>query len=204
MFLIQLVESWIVSNLHITLVLNLSPYYSTLFWSVSTTLSAQAVTHQDCVSNWGKSSQTMLELFRLNKELQTSVSHSTAAASPPVLQHAVLLLLCMSGVPLLGPRGVPPHIFLAGVGGMCNTFSLPLPATESHPSQNPKQQTYLVTDLSHGSTSLEKDFSLSSGLESPGSSPPPHPSWTVDTQNMCPSAVHMTCGRKPLRLMATC
>lgn len=84
---------------------------------------------------------------------------------------------------------------------MCNTFSFPLPATKCQPSQNPKQQTYHVTDLSHGSASFEKGFSLSSGLESPGS---PHPSWTVDMQNMRPSAVHITCGRKSLRLMAMC
>lgn len=79
--------------------------------SVPVLVSKQWVTKTVCVPNWGESSQTVLELFRLNKEPQTSVSHSTAAASPPVLQHAVLLLLCMSDVPLLGPRGVSPHIF---------------------------------------------------------------------------------------------
>lgn len=53
----------------------------------------------------------MPELFRFNKELQASVSHSTTVQSPPVLQYAVLLLLHMSDVPLLGPWGVSPHIF---------------------------------------------------------------------------------------------
>lgn len=48
---------------------------------------------------------------------------------------------------------------------------------------------------------VEEGFSLSSGLESPGS---PRPSWNVDAQNMYPIAVHITCGRKPLRLMPMC
>jgi len=37
------------------------------------------------------------------KNVQTSVSRPTTVASPPVLRHAILLLLCMSDVPLLGP-----------------------------------------------------------------------------------------------------
>lgn len=49
-------------------------------------------------------------------------------------------------------RSFSAHFF-GGVGGMRNTFSLPLPAMKCQPSQNPKQQTYPITDLSHGSTS---------------------------------------------------
>lgn len=55
------------------------------------------------------------------------------------------------------PRSFSAH-FWGGVGGMCYTFSFPLPATKCQPSQNPKQQTSRVTDLSHGSTSLGKAF----------------------------------------------
>lgn len=69
------------------------------------------------------------------------------------------------------PRSFSAH-FLGGVGGMCNTFSFPLPATKCQPSQNPKQQTYRVTDLSHGSTSLRRGFSLSSGFGKSWLSPP--------------------------------
>lgn len=160
--------------------LTLSPHYRALLRSVSTILSVQAVSYQSVsVPNWEKTSQTLPELFRSNKELQTSVSHSTTVTGPPVLQHAILFLLCMSDVPPLGPEEFLSAHFLGGVGGMRNTFFFFLPHVSSQqrkcqPSQNPKQQMYRVTDLSHGSTSLRGVFlSLSSGSESPGSSPRP-------------------------------
>lgn len=57
--------------------------------------------------------------------------------SPPVLQHAVLFLLCMSDVPPLRPRGVSPHIFY-GEWVECATL-FPFPSQQRHLS-HPKTQ----------------------------------------------------------------
>lgn len=70
----------------------------------------------------GRSSHILhVVVFKLKKCRHLSF-HSTTVVSPPVLQHAILFLLCMSDVPLLGPWGVSPHIFKGGVGGMHNGF----------------------------------------------------------------------------------
>lgn len=107
----------------------------------------------------GRSSHILhIVVFKLKKCRHLSF-HSTTVVSPPVLQHAILFLLCMSDVPLLRPWGVSPHIFKGRVGGMHNGFyifvcfsfplSLPLPATKCYPSQKPKQHMYHITNLSH-------------------------------------------------------
>lgn len=70
----------------------------------------------------GRSSHILhIVVFKLKKCRHLSF-HSTTVVSPPVLQNAILFLLCMSDVPLLGPWRVSPHIFKGGVGGMHNGF----------------------------------------------------------------------------------
>lgn len=54
-------------------------------------------------------------VFKLKKCRHLSF-HSTTVVSPPVLQHAILFLLCMSDIPLLGSWGVSPHIPKGGSG----------------------------------------------------------------------------------------
>lgn len=90
-------------------------------------------------------------------------------------------------------RSFPAH-FLGGSGrNEQHFFPLPLLAMKRQPSQNNKR---IVLQICHMAAPR-----LSSGLESSAS---PHPSWTGNIQNMHPSAVHITCGRKPLRQTSMC
>lgn len=154
----------------------------------------------------GRSSHILhVVMFKLKKCRHLSF-HSTTVVSPPVLQHAILFLLCMSDVPLLGPWGVSPHIFKGGVGGMHNGFYIFVclfffPPLSTPPSNEvlpiPKTKTTHVSYYKFVTC-----FSLLfSGLESPGSC---RPSWTEDMQNMYLSAMWITCGRKALWLMPMC
>lgn len=116
---------------------------------------------------WGpeggnKAPSSQPELLQLIKYCRHLSPTPTTAASPPVLQHAVLLLLCMSDVPLLGPRGVSPHIFYRE-WVECATLFLPLPATKYQSSKNPKQM-YHITDLTHDNTSLRNAICLDLSL----------------------------------------
>lgn len=105
----------------------------------------------------GRSSHILhVVVFKLKKCRHLSF-HSTTVVSPPVLQHAILFLLCMSDVPLLGPWGVSPHIFKGGVGGMHNGFYIFVFLSPSlYPSQqqsvtHPKNQnnTCIILQICH-------------------------------------------------------
>lgn len=141
-------------------------------------------------------------VFKLKKCRHLSF-HSTTVVSPPVLQHAILFLLCMSDVPLLGPWGVSPHIFKGGVGGMHNGFYIFVCLFFFPPSLYPSQQRSVTHPKNQNNTCiiLQICHMLFSGLESPGSR---CPSWTEDMQNMYLNAMWITCGRKALWLMPMC
>lgn len=111
------------------------------------------MSHQDslCASLWGEVSQAMPELFRLTGEPQTSVSQLAAAASTPAFSMPPCCFYACQTF-----HGSDPEEFLhTFLGGewikRATLFPLLLPSNEV--SAIPKQQTYRVTDLSHGSTS---------------------------------------------------
>lgn len=91
--------------------------------------------------------------------------------------------------------------FLGGVGGMYNTFSRPVPSQQQSVGQPKIQNDKCIDRFVTRQHLIEKRFSLLSCLDSPGS---PQPSGTVDMQNMHLNAVHITCGRKPVKKKAIC